>query len=149
MKFFKYLIILGSLIMISCQTNMVKEFDNLKVGYDKHQVLDKLGSPRGMTRINGEDHWYYMYYNDDLRLQKEVHFKDGLVVYYGDKKAPSADLMPEAIDAKNEKMNKDLDAASQARAEASKNAYLDYVKYEKKVKKQDRVDYLPEFEPVE
>jgi hypothetical protein len=102
-----------------------------------------------MTRINGEDHWYYMYYNDDVRLQKEVHFRDGLVVYFGDKKAPSADLMPEAIDAKNEKVNKDLDAASQARAEASKNAYLDYVKYEKKVKKQDRVDYLPEFEPVE
>lgn len=149
MKLFNYLVITASLFIISCQTNMVKEFDNLKVGYDKHQVIERLGSPRTMNRINGEDRWYYLFYNDSVRQQKEVHFKDGLVVYFGDKKIPSAELIPEGIDAKNEKTNKEIDQQVQERAEASKNAYMDYLKFEKKVKKQDRVEYLPEFEPVE
>jgi outer membrane protein assembly factor BamE len=149
MKLFKFLIIFGSLFVISCQTNMVKEFDSLKVGNDKHQVIDKLGSPRHMTRMNGEDRWYYMYYNDDVRLQKEVHFKDGLVIYFGDKKAPTPELLPEAIDAKNDRISKEAELENQMKAEASKNAYLDYLKFEKKIKKQDRVEYLPDFEPVE
>ncbi|MCB0370665.1 MAG: outer membrane protein assembly factor BamE [Bdellovibrionales bacterium] len=149
MKLFKFLLLLGTLLMISCQTNMVKEFNSLKVGDGKDQVLDKLGSPRHMMRTNGEDHWYYLFYSsDNIRQQKEVHFKDGLVTYFGDKIIPPTDKTPEAIDAKNEEENRKIELESQARAEASKNAYLDYLKYEKTVKKQDQVDYMPDFEPV-
>ena len=35
------------------------------------------------------------------------------------------------------------------RKEASKNAYTNYMKYQKKLKKEDEVQYLPDFEPLE
>lgn len=143
------LLLILSLGFVACQTNMSREFDGLKIGFDKHQVIDKIGSPRHMTRMNGEDRWYYMFYNDELRLQKEVHFKDGVVSYFGDKVKPANDNLPEVIDAKNEKVNFEALTEQEAKKEASKNAYVDYLKYEKKIKKQDKVDYLPDFEPVQ
>lgn len=149
MKLLRLVFLFGSFLIISCQTNMVKEFDSLKVGYDKHQVIDKLGSPRNMTRMGGEDRWYYLFYNQEQRIQKEVHFKDGLVVYFGDKKLPQPTLIPEAIDAKNDQINTEIDLKTKAKEEASKNAYLDYLKFEQKVKRQDRIEYLPDFEPIQ
>ncbi|MCK6598611.1 MAG: outer membrane protein assembly factor BamE [Bdellovibrionaceae bacterium] len=149
MRIFFFLMLPLALFLSACQTNMIKEFNDLKVGYDKHQVIEKIGSPRHMLRMSGEDRWYYMFYNDDQRFQKEVHFKDGLVIYFGDKKIPQAELLPETIDAKNEEKNKIIDIEKSKRDEDSKNAYADYLKYEKKVKKEDRVHYLPDFEPVD
>lgn len=136
-------------LMISCQTNMARQFDKIKPGADKDAVLDLLGNPRNITRIAGEDRWYYLYYQEDIRQQKEVHFRDGLVVYSGDRKKPTPEIDPVAIDSKNSELNKKLDDEAESRKEASKNAYTNYLKFEKKVKKENEIQYLPEFETVQ
>lgn len=128
---------------------MARQFDKIKVGADKDAVLDMLGSPRNITRMGGEDRWYYTYYQEETRQQKEVHFKDGLVIYSGEKRKPSADIDPVAIDKKNDEINKKHDDDAEARKEASKNAYSNYIKYEKKVKKENEIQYLPDFESIE
>lgn len=128
---------------------MAKQFERINVGADKDSVLDRLGNPRGITRMNGEDRWYYMYYQDEIRQQKEIHFKDGLVVYVGDKKKPTPEIDPVVIDAKNAEVNKNFEDEAERKKQDSKNAYTNYMKYQKKIKKEDEVQYLPEFEPVE
>lgn len=138
-----------SLFLVSCQTNMAKQFESITPGTDKDAVLDRLGSPRGMTRIGGEDRWYYLYYQGELRQQKEIHFKDGLVIYIGDKKKPAPEIDPVVIDTKNDEVNKHFEEESNRKKENSKNAYTNYIKYQKKLKKEDEVQYLPEFEPIE
>lgn len=138
-----------SLFLISCQTNMARQFERITPGIDKDAVLDRLGNPRNITRMNGEDRWYYLYYQDEIRQQKEVHFKDGIVIYVGDKKKPTPEIDPVAVDTKNAEMEKQLEDESQRKKEASKNAYTNYMKYQKKLKKEDEVQYLPEFESVE
>ncbi len=138
-----------SLFLISCQTNMAKQFDRITPGTDKDAVLDRLGSPRNITRMNGEDRWYYMYYQDEIRQQKEIHFRDGLVVYVGERKKPTPEIDPIAIDNKNAAVNKQMDDEADRKKEESKNAYTNYIKYQKKLKKEDEVQYLPDFEPIE
>lgn len=128
---------------------MARQFDKISPGKDKDAVLDLLGSPRNITRMGGEDRWYYTYYNDEVRQQKEVHFKDGVVIYSGDKKKPAPEIDPVAIDSKNHDSNKKYEEELDARKEASKNAYSNYIKYEKKVKKEDEVQYLPDFESLD
>lgn len=137
------------LFLVSCQTNMAKQFDRIKLGSDKDSVLDSLGTPRNITRMGGEDRWYYLYYQDDIRQQKEVHFRDGLVTYVGEKKKPTPDVDPIIIDAKNNELNKQLDDEADRRKDESKNAYTNYMNYQKKLKKEDEIQYLPEFEPIE
>lgn len=136
-------------LLASCQTNMARQFDKISPGMDKDAVLDKLGSPRHITRMNGEDRWYYLYYQEDVRQQKEIHFKDGLVSYSGEKKKPVAEIDPVVVDTKNSEINRQLDEETEKRKTASKNAYNDYLKYEKKVKKENEIQYLPDFEPLQ
>lgn len=128
---------------------MAKQFERITPGADKDSVLDRLGSPRNITRMNGEDRWYYMYYQDEIRQQKEIHFRDGLVVYVGERKKPTPEIDPIAIDNKNAAVNKQMDDEADRRKEESKNAYTNYIKYQKKLKKEDEVQYLPDFEPLE
>lgn len=137
------------IFLSACQTNMARQFEKIKPGADKDAVLDLLGSPRNITRIAGEDRWYYMYYQDEVRQQKEVHFNNGLVIYSGERQKPVPEVDPVAIDTKNSDMNKKYDDEIEARKEASKNAFTNYQKFEKKVKKENEVQYLPEFESLE
>ncbi len=137
------------LILSACQTNLSRQFEKIKPGADKDTVLDMLGSPRNITRMGGEDRWYYMYYQDEIRQQKEVHFSNGLVTYSGERQKPAVEVDPVAVDQKNIEMNKKYEDELEARKAASKNAFNNYQKYEKKVKKEDEIQYLPEFESVE
>jgi outer membrane protein assembly factor BamE len=138
-----------AIFLISCQTNMARQFEKITPGIDKDAVLDRLGNPRNITRMGGEDRWYYLYYQDEVRQQKEIHFRDGLVVYAGDKKKPAPEVDPVAIDTKHSEVNKQLDEEAERKKQESKNAYTNYLKYQKKVKKEDEVQYLPDFEPLQ
>lgn len=146
----KLLLLLAlSFLAISCQTNMARQFDKINAGADKDKVLNLMGNPRHITRMDGEDRWYYLYYQDEARQQKEVHFRNGLVVYAGEKKKPTPDTDPVAVDAKNEKLTEQIEAEAEKRKQDSKNAYTNYIKYQKKMKKEDEVQYLPDFEPLD
>lgn len=67
--------------LAGCQTPREKEFEGVKVGMAKDQVLNTAGNPTVSRRWKGMDRWIYFYPSADT--SKEVHFLEGKVVYAG------------------------------------------------------------------
>lgn len=140
-------ILLAAFILSGCQTSMLKQFQQVSMGMEKADVLELMGSPRDTQRFHGKDRWKYVFYDDKIRFDKEVHFLDGAVIYVGDIWQPSEELSAVAIDKKNEEAEKHLQQQTQKTAEeTAKNSSYD--QYRSKVKGEDKIRYLPEFEAV-
>lgn len=120
---------------------MLKEFDKVAGGMEKDDVLDMMGSPTATLRRSGKDRWFYVFYEDKIRFEKEVQFFEGKVVYKGEPWLPPADQQAFAVDQKNEAMN----SADRKRLEKDYQEYQDkaHVDQTKKVK------YLPTFESIQ
>ncbi len=71
------------LLLVACATSGLKNFNKATVGMNKTQLLDKLGSPFMSDRKDGIDIWHYRYYEDNLKVYKEVRLKDNIVIYTG------------------------------------------------------------------
>lgn len=136
-----------SLVMVltACQTSMLRQFSQIKPGMEKDDVLDLMGSPTQAVRFHGKDRWMYVFYDDRIRFEKEVHFFEGNAVYVGDVWQPAEEHSAVALDAKNEQLNRELDAKVAQEVQSSRKAYDDY---EKKAKGEDSVRYAPDFEPI-
>lgn len=135
-----------ALLLSGCQTNMLKEFDDVKAGMDKDDVLNIMGSPRSTQRFHGKDRWRYTIYNSNMRYEKEVHFKEGLAVYVGEPWEPPTELSAAVVDQKNEELNNKIDQMLKDEAQSSKT---NFDAYQSKVKGEDKVRYLPEFKGVD
>ena len=57
-------LLLATLFLSGCQTNMNKAFESVKTGMDKDQVLEAIGGPRAVTRFHGKDRWFIVYYHN-------------------------------------------------------------------------------------
>lgn len=130
----------------SCQTNMLKQFAKVHAGMDKHDVVELMGSPSTTTRLHGKDRWMYVFYEDDIRYSKEVHFNAGLATYVGEPWQAEEEKRAETVDKKNDSMNQAFEAEEKQRKESAKKAYSDY---EKQVRSEDKVEYMPVFTPVQ
>lgn len=53
--------------------------EDLKPGEDKDTVLNSVGNPKRTFRENNQDHWVYVYYQDDKQWLRDVIFDDGKV----------------------------------------------------------------------
>lgn len=135
----------GLLLFSGCQTNMVKAFDSLKVGMDKDEVLDTIGGPRAVTRFHGKDRWFILYYHDKIRYEKEIHFLEGRAVYIGEPyEAP-----PEKQAAYVDKLNEAQDIRTfQELVQSRKESEQEEITLEQKIRKNDKVRTVPQFEPV-
>ncbi len=80
--------ILLFLTLSACQTPLTKSYQALTLGMEKTDVLEIMGNPTRTRRIQDKDRWSYVFYDNDIRLEKEVHFFQGNVVYLGDPPAP-------------------------------------------------------------
>ncbi|MNJ93419.1 Outer membrane protein assembly factor BamE [compost metagenome] len=138
-------LLLMSLLLSACQTSMVKQFDRLKPGMEKDDVLDLMGSPDQTQRFHGKDRWYYVFYDKRTRFEKEVHFFKGNAIYIGDTWEPPQEQSAVAVDARNEARNKAIDAEIAKEEVANRAAYSGY---ESAVKGEDKVRYVPSFEPI-
>lgn len=96
------LILLTISTLSACQSKPIRQFEELKPGMEKNQVLETMGTPWTVTRLHGKDRWFYIFYDDGVRLEKEVHFLDGKAVYIGDTWKPAEDKTAEITDKKNE-----------------------------------------------
>lgn len=139
------LVIAAAAGLTACQSSMLRSFENVKPGMDKHQVLESLGSPSSVTRLHGKDRWIYNFYDEDVQKTKEVHFEDGRAVYVGDAWTPP----PEKSAALRDKANDDKEQVFQAEAKARddarrKNADL-YREYEESAHNKAKVKYMPTF----
>jgi outer membrane protein assembly factor BamE len=136
--------VLFFLSMSGCASKMGDHFDQVKVGMEKHDVLMLMDSPQRTQRWQGKDRWTYIFYEDNSRIEKEVHFKEGIANYVGDTYKPP--VTAEEQDAINEKANRDLEAREVNRQAELRSAYSDY---EIRSKAQDGIRYVPQFKPVE
>ena len=99
-----YFLILA-LFTISCSTSMHKLIQEVQVGMDKSEVLEKLGPPYKSYRSQSIDRWIYKQKNlSKASLSSpskishlEIHFKNSKVIYVG--YPPPPPLSPEAQDA--------------------------------------------------
>ncbi|WP_413583213.1 outer membrane protein assembly factor BamE [Bdellovibrio sp. HCB288] len=138
------IVVLG-LLTSACQTSMLKQFDSIKPGMEKDDVLDIMGSPNQTQRVSGKDRWYYTFYDKRMRFQKEVQFVDGMAIYIGEVAQPVAEQSAAAVDARNEAHNKQVDEEIKKEVLENRKAYD---AYEAQTRGTDKVRYLPQFEPI-
>jgi outer membrane protein assembly factor BamE len=93
---------------LGCQTNELKQYEKLKVGMDKGDVIDVMGSPRRTERWHGQDRWTYVFYQDREQYLKEVHFMGGRASYIGDLWKP--EISADEVDRQNEASNREIEA---------------------------------------
>lgn len=134
-----------SLLTTACQTSMLKQFSKIQPGMEKDDVLDIMGSPTRTLRTQGKDRWTYVFYDDRIRFEKEIQFFDGNAIYVGEVWQPPADRSAVAMDTRNEQKNREIDEAIAREVEGHRRAYDEY---EKKAKGEDKVRYVPEYEPI-
>ena len=75
------------LVLVACQTtppSKLKEFDEVHLGAEKIDVLEKIGNPTFFDRKLGQDRWTYQMYEDNIRHEKVIYFLDGFVTYRGE-----------------------------------------------------------------
>ena len=72
------------LSFFSCTTLPYNNFQQVKVGDFKSDVLELVGSPKRTLRKNGKDHWIYVFYHQNPPISKEVIFEEGQVATIND-----------------------------------------------------------------
>lgn len=141
-----FLVTLCICTLSACQTNMLKQFARVKNGMDKHDVVELMGSPNTTTRFHGKDRWLYVFYEDNVRYNKEIHFNDGIITYAGETWQPETEKKADIVDKKNESLNLALDLEDKQKKENARKAYSDY---EKELRSEDKVQYMPVYTPVQ
>ncbi len=138
-------IMLCGFMLSACQTNMINQFSAVKPGMEKDDVLNLMGSPSRTQRFHGKDRWTYIFYEDRIRFEKEVHFFENNAIYVGDIWQPEESRSAYAVDKANETKNIEVDAQIAKDMEVHRQAYD---RFESQVKGTDKVRYVPRFEPI-
>lgn len=74
-----YILIL-ILALTACSSMPLDEAINrVQPGMDKAYVLDVVGNPRHTYRERGQDHWIYIYFQNERELSRTVIFDGGTV----------------------------------------------------------------------
>lgn len=132
------------LLLAGCATNPKDQFDQLKVGMEKNDVLMIMDSPQRTQRWHGMDRWTYIFYDKDQRIEKEVHFQEGKANYVGETYKP--EVSAEEQDTRNEAADRELETLAQTRREENRRSFLNY---EQRARTEDTIRYVPQFTPVQ
>jgi outer membrane protein assembly factor BamE (lipoprotein component of BamABCDE complex) len=146
MRFLSRLIYLAAFFVFSvgCQTNELKQYEKLKVGMDKADVLGIMGSPKRTERRRGVDRWNYSFYQENQLYDKEVQFQNGSATYVGELTKPeiSAD--------DQDKMNADSNKAVEAQwAQQRIENRAQSSKYFNSEQADSQIRFVPQFQPVQ
>ncbi len=138
-------LLMSTVFVLACQTSPVKDFEQVQLGMDKNKVLHLVGSPTSSMRFGSKDRWIYRMYEDDVRYIKEIHFLDDKAVYVGEEPTVPEERQAQVIDRKNAEEEVRI-----AEHEVQKKADLEksYDDYQKRSKLNDKVRYLPTFQPI-
>lgn len=124
---------------------MVKQFEAVKPGMEKDDVLQLIGSPNRTQRFHGKDRWTYIFHEKYMRFEKEVHFFEGNAVYVGNIWEAEPQQSAVVTDRRNEENNQKLDQELNANILLHRKAFE---VYESQTKGTDKVRYVPTFEPI-
>jgi outer membrane protein assembly factor BamE (lipoprotein component of BamABCDE complex) len=132
--------------LTACQSTRYKDFQSIREGWGKDEVLEAAGPPNRSKRFNGKDRWIYVFKNkNSVSTVREVHFSAGHVVYVG--AAVEPEQTAEEADRQNELANvadaKKRQEDLQKHRQAIEEMYDAPVDVEKEKRKR-----APEFEPL-
>lgn len=133
------------LALTGCQTDIASQFKRIKKGQEKDQVIEILGSPDRIRRVNDQDRWSYIYENDSGRIvESQIHFSEGRAVYAGPP-PPESDAA-ENQDTLNEKTN----TALEERLQSQPRPYIEAPKKPEPAPapKANEATPLPEFQEI-
>ena len=137
------------MLVQACQTMPMKDFNTLKLGMDKDQVLEAMGSPVRSERREGIDRWTYIFYDNKTQQIKEVQFTDGVATYVGDKFEPAPEKSWQAEEKRKEELELKIAAENETKKIERKKSNVDFNNFEKEAHLQDKVHYMPDFQPVD
>lgn len=81
--------------LTACSSLLYKEFDDVKVGMDKGDVTEMIGSPLEVRQRKQPHIWIYRFYDEDKKeIFKEIRFEQGKVVYAGERVSKDKILWP-------------------------------------------------------
>jgi outer membrane protein assembly factor BamE len=144
-KLFAIPLVMVTIFLSACQSSPLRQFSELKAGMEKDDVLNIMGSPNRSQRFHGKDRWTYVFYDNKIRFEKEIHFFEGNAVYIGEVWQPEEARSAYFADRVNEEKNKKLDDQITVEKEKATHAFQDY---EGELKGTTKVIYTPQFIPV-
>ena len=65
---------------LGCATSIPEGLNQVRTGMDKDEVLRKIGNPKRTFRLEGRDHWTYIYFSNNDEWRRDVIFENGKVV---------------------------------------------------------------------
>ncbi|GIL18095.1 MAG: hypothetical protein BroJett040_18460 [Oligoflexia bacterium] len=109
MKLFvtRILFLTSLFFVVGCQTTPLAQYKQVRVGMEKFEVLELMGSPQRNIRASGVDKWTYIFYDQSHRYQREVHFKNDRAIYVGEPVKPK--VTAEQTDSMNDRVNKNIE----------------------------------------
>lgn len=139
------ILMLATTLMLSCTINQKRRFEKVQVGMEKNEILELMSSPQRRDRWRGLDRWTYIFYENDEKFEKEIHFSNGISTYVGDPYQPATSA--EARDQMIEQKNAELD--QQERKNKSEQR-VQFEKFEKSIKGDaSSPAYVPQFKPID
>jgi len=144
----KLILMIGFVLSLTaCQTSQLKQYQQLHLGMEKHDVLEIMGSPYKTGRSNDQDRWTYIFYDNQIRNEKEVHFFEGTAVYIGEKSKPL--ISAEEQDRINAELERH--SANQYQAVPPAKSYPSYLQSTPSVDEtlEGTPKLAPKFEPVQ
>lgn len=140
-----------SLTTLACQTSLLSQYNQVRTGMEKDDVIDLMGSPQRTERMRDKDRWTYIFYDKRVRYEKEIQFTKGNVVYVGEPWQIAPEKSAEVIDKKNAEAEQKIEeekAQKNAQAKASYVNVDSIIKGDVDEKGNSKVRYLPAFEEL-
>lgn len=128
-------------IVTGCATTPSRDWTRVEAGMEKSEVLEIMGSPQRRIRRKGQDRWTYIFYDNQIRQEKVVHFEEGRTVYAGDPQVPA--VSAEQQDESNEVAGAALRKKFESEQEAVRAGHKDFDE-----ELSDVEEVVPSFEPV-
>ena len=120
----KNLLVLGFALVLTSCTSFSKTMDQIRVGWDKDQVLSELGSPKRTFRENSLDYWTYLYFQNSQEWRRDVVFENGKVIRVT--RATLANKSAFQLQLENSNNVEEFEAAVRAHQKSSSNfKYID------------------------
>jgi outer membrane protein assembly factor BamE len=101
-----------------------------------------MDSPQRTQRWHGMDRWTYIFYADQMREEKEVHFLNGTANYVGDIYKP--EISAEEQDRRNEVANVEIENTLKSRREQIQHSISNELQPPPSIR-----SFVPQFDPVQ
>lgn len=135
-------------LAVGCQVSPLSQYNQVRMGMEKDDVMDLMGAPQRTERLHGKDRWTYIFYDNRIRFEREVQFDKNNVVYIGEPWQAPPEKSAEAIDKRNAELDAKIERENKIEREKAKNSYSNvesYLKGDTDENGKPKIRYMPTF----